>query len=112
MGRHISYGVVGCGMMGREHLRNIALLPDADVVAIFEPDAAMRTVAASLAPGAVLVDSLPELLARPELDCVLIASPNHLHSAPLREIAATRALPLMVEKLVAAEIARIAGKKG
>lgn len=98
MGRHISYGVVGCGMMGQEHLRNIALLPDADVVAIFEPDAAMRAIAASLAPRAVLVSSLPELLARPELDCVLIASPNHLHSAQLREIAATRALPLMVEK--------------
>ena len=42
MAKHISYGIIGCGMMGQEHLRNIALLPDADVAAIFEPDAAMR----------------------------------------------------------------------
>ena len=42
MARHIRYGVIGCGMMGREHLRNIALLPNAGVAAIFEPDAAMR----------------------------------------------------------------------
>lgn len=34
----INYGVIGCGMMGREHLRNIALLDGARVHAIFEPD--------------------------------------------------------------------------
>lgn len=33
----IRYGVVGTGMMGVEHLRNIALLPDAEVVAIVDP---------------------------------------------------------------------------
>ncbi|MEY4734657.1 MAG: hypothetical protein RLZZ464_2723, partial [Pseudomonadota bacterium] len=25
------YGIIGCGMMGQEHLRNIALLPGAQV---------------------------------------------------------------------------------
>jgi myo-inositol 2-dehydrogenase / D-chiro-inositol 1-dehydrogenase len=25
----VNYGVIGCGMMGQEHLRNIALLPGA-----------------------------------------------------------------------------------
>lgn len=98
MGRHISYGIVGCGMMGQEHLRNIALLPDASVAAIFEPDPAMRAVAASLAPDAALAASVAEMLADPAVDCVLIASPNHLHSGQMREIAATRPLPLMVEK--------------
>ena len=32
------YGMIGCGMMGQEHLRNIALLPDTQITAIFEPD--------------------------------------------------------------------------
>ncbi|MEY2955998.1 MAG: hypothetical protein RL123_726, partial [Pseudomonadota bacterium] len=41
----LRYGVIGCGMMGQEHLRNIALLPDAEVAAIHEPDAAMRAAA-------------------------------------------------------------------
>ena len=37
----VTYGVIGCGMMGREHLQNIALLEGARVGAIFEPDAGM-----------------------------------------------------------------------
>ncbi|WP_201744727.1 Gfo/Idh/MocA family protein [Neoaquamicrobium microcysteis] len=98
MGKHISYGIIGCGMMGQEHLRNIALLPDTSVTVIFEPDEAMRTIAASLAPAAALVGSVRDVLAHPDIDCVLIASPNHVHSAQLREIAATRPLPLIVEK--------------
>ena len=49
--RVITYGVIGCGMMGQEHLRNIALLPGTAIGAIFEPDAAMRARAAALAPG-------------------------------------------------------------
>ena len=31
----VRYGVIGCGMMGQEHLRNIALLPDTEVTVIF-----------------------------------------------------------------------------
>ena len=31
----VHYGVIGCGMMGQEHLRNIALLDDATVSAIY-----------------------------------------------------------------------------
>ena len=34
----VRYGIIGCGMMGQEHLRNIALLPGARVSRIFEPD--------------------------------------------------------------------------
>ena len=29
MNRMVNYGVIGCGMMGQEHLRNIALLDHA-----------------------------------------------------------------------------------
>ena len=47
--RVITYGVIGCGMMGQEHLRNIALLPGTAIGAIFEPDAAMRARARTLA---------------------------------------------------------------
>ena len=94
----VSYGVIGCGMMGQEHLRNIALLGDARVASIFEPDAGMRAIASGLAPEATMADSVAELLADPTVDCLLIASPNHLHVAHMREIAATRPLPLLVEK--------------
>ena len=94
----IRYGIIGCGMMGQEHLRNIALVPGATVAAIFEPDAAMRAAAAVLAPGARMVDSVAEVLAVPEVNCLLIASPNFRHLEQLEAIAATRPLPVLVEK--------------
>jgi predicted dehydrogenase len=98
MALHISYGMIGCGMMGQEHLRNIALLPDTGVAAIFEPDPSMRQAAALLAPNASLAATADAVIADPAVDCLLIASPNHLHSRQLRQIAATRPLPVMVEK--------------
>lgn len=94
----IRYGVIGCGMMGQEHLRNIALLPDAEVVAIFEPDAAMRELAAAHQPQAKLVGSVAEVLAEDAVNCLLIASPNFFHLGQLEEIAAIRPLPVLVEK--------------
>jgi len=98
MVKTVSYGVIGCGMMGQEHLRNIALLGDARVASIFEPDAGMRAIASNLAPEAKMVDSVADVLADQDVDCLLVASPNHLHVGQMREIAAIRPLPLLVEK--------------
>jgi predicted dehydrogenase len=94
----LKYGIIGCGMMGQEHLRNIALTERASVAAIFEPDATMRARAAELAPGAALVGSLTEVVAHPDVNVLLIVSPNHLHLAQLEEIAAIRPLPILCEK--------------
>lgn len=94
----IRYGIIGCGMMGQEHLRNIALIDGATVAAIFEPDPAMRAAAAALAPGARMVGSVAEVLADPQVNCLLIASPNFRHLEQLEEIAASRPLPVLVEK--------------
>ena len=98
MDRIINYGVIGCGMMGQEHLRNIALLPMARVAAIYEPNALMANAAKAIAPNARLVDSVEALLAIDEIDCLLVASPNHLHVPQFEEIAARRPLPLLIEK--------------
>lgn len=93
-----TYGIIGCGMMGQEHLRNIALLEGARVAAIYEPDAGMREKAAAAAPGARMVGSIAEVLAVEAVDCLLIASPNYLHLGQLEEIARIRPLPVLVEK--------------
>lgn len=92
------YGVIGCGMMGREHLRNIALMPGSGVAAIFEPDPEMRLRATQIAPQAVMVDSIEALLAVPDVNCLLIASPNDVHLSQLETVGATRPLPVLVEK--------------
>ena len=96
----IRYGIIGCGMMGQEHLRNLALIEGAEVAAIFEPDADMRARAAALAPTARFMPSVEALLATGALDALLIASPNYLHVPQIMQIAATRPLPLLVEKPV------------
>ena len=92
------YGMIGCGMMGQEHLRNIALLPGTRVVAIFEPDPQMSRAAGVLAPEAVFYDSLDALLWQPDLDCLVIVSPNFLHLDQLEQIAKFPARPILVEK--------------
>ena len=98
MSKTICYGMIGCGMMGQEHLRNIALLEGAEVRVIFEPDAEMAAKALSLAPQARLVGSIAELLESAPLDCLVITSPNFRHLEQLEEIGATRPLPVLVEK--------------
>ena len=94
----VHYGIIGCGMMGQEHIRNIALLDGARVAAIFEPDPEMRAAAAALAPEAEFCASLEELLQVAGLTALLIASPNHLHLQQIEQLAGERALPLLVEK--------------
>ena len=94
----VKYGVIGCGMMGQEHLRNIDHLDDAEVVAFYEPDAEQAALALSFAPKAKPASSLQDLLTTDDLDCLLIASPNHTHVDQFAEIAKTRPLPLLVEK--------------
>jgi predicted dehydrogenase len=94
----LRYGIIGCGMMGQEHLRNIALLDGASVAAIFEPDPSMRAAAATLVPNARMAGSVADVLAVPEVNCLLIASPNYLHLGQLEEIARIRPLPVLCEK--------------
>jgi predicted dehydrogenase len=98
MGRALNYGIIGAGMMGQEHIRNLALLPGVRVTALYEPDATMRAAAQILAPEATTFTSLGDLLAQPDLDALVIASPNFTHVPQIAEIAATRPLPLLVEK--------------
>ena len=93
------YGILGCGMMGGEHIRNIALLEDSAVAAIYEPDAQMAAAAQALAPDATLVVSESELIGFAGLDAILIVSPNHCHAAQLEAISAARPdVAILVEK--------------
>jgi myo-inositol 2-dehydrogenase / D-chiro-inositol 1-dehydrogenase len=45
----LRYGIIGSGMMGHEHIRNINLVGDAWVVAVSDPDHGMRGIAQNLA---------------------------------------------------------------
>ncbi len=84
--------------MGQEHIKNIQLLDDTEIVAIFEPDAGMRDIAKSLIPNVAFENSIEKLLNRGDIDCLVIVSPNYVHAEQLREIAHINPLPILVEK--------------
>lgn len=94
----VNYGIIGCGMMAREHIQNIGLLPQGRVSVVYDPVGELAQSCAELAGGAAIADSLEGLLAHPALDAVVIVSPNHLHAEQLREIAGKRPLPILCEK--------------
>ncbi|QXT38647.1 Gfo/Idh/MocA family protein [Gymnodinialimonas ceratoperidinii] len=92
------YGLIGAGMMGQEHIRNIRLQEGASVAAFFEPNDMMAERSQAQAPDAVRCDSLDALLARDDLDALVIASPNHCHVGQLKQITAQVTLPILCEK--------------
>ncbi|HPG23752.1 MAG TPA: Gfo/Idh/MocA family oxidoreductase, partial [Amaricoccus sp.] len=97
----IRYGLVGAGMMGQEHIRNVALLEGAEVAALADPDAGMRALAADLAGGPVRTfEDYRAMLAADLCDAYLIAAPNDLHFAMMKDVLAT-SRPIICEKPLA-----------
>ncbi len=92
------YGLIGCGMMGQEHVRNVALLDGAEIARTYDPVADLSAAAASLAGGATPASSLDEIIQDQSLDAFVIVSPNHLHVGQLQQIARHRDVPILVEK--------------
>lgn len=103
----VRYGFIGCGMMGQEHLRNLAMVQGAVTVAIFEPDAAMRAMAAQFAPDAQFAATLDALLVRSDIDAWVITSPNYCHAEQLARIAATNPRPTLLEKPACTDLAGV-----
>jgi predicted dehydrogenase len=85
-------------MMGREHVRNINLLDDAKVTAVYDPVLVLGEEAAALSGGAQVFESLEALVQSDAVDALVIASPNYLHIAQLELIASYRHLPILCEK--------------
>jgi predicted dehydrogenase len=103
----VRYGLIGAGMMGREHMRNLALIPGACVAAISDPDGHSRKeselAALPLAPedGLSVFDHHTTLLTNGGVDALVIASPNDTHKAILDDIfRLAPTLPVLVEKPV------------
>jgi predicted dehydrogenase len=94
----LRYGVIGTGMMGIEHLKNLALVPGAEVVAFADPHAESRRRARLVVgEGPAAHADHRALLDDPRVEAVVIATPNHTHRAVLEDAFATRK-HLLVEK--------------
>ncbi|NWG25848.1 MAG: Gfo/Idh/MocA family oxidoreductase [Pseudorhodoplanes sp.] len=94
-------GVVGVGIMGANHARVFAGLPDVQLAGVADPSRAQRDLVTRVL-GTPAVDNLDALLDL-GLDAVTIAAPTHLH----HEIALKcieRGLHVLVEKPVASTV--------
>jgi len=93
-----NYGIIGCGMMGLEHINNVNLLAGAKVHAVYDPVADLASMAAARAGGAHIAPSIEALVSMKEIDAVVIVSPNYRHIENLEEIIGYRDLPILCEK--------------
>jgi predicted dehydrogenase len=80
IGPAVKYGVIGLGAWGREVLKDLALLPNAPVVAICDNyPSSLRRAGDSDAPKAERFDDYQKLLASKDVQAVVIATPTPEH---------------------------------
>jgi len=101
----VRYGIVGCGMMAQEHLRNLALIPDCAVTALADPDRGKVQEAEAVCDRAAhLFSDHQSLLDANLCDALLIATPNHTHAEILCD-ALPHGVPILTEKPLATTVA-------
>lgn len=72
----LGVGVVGVGEMGKRHAENLArLVPKARLVAVADPDLARARAVASELEVEHCYSSVEELVARKDVEAVVIVSP-------------------------------------
>jgi myo-inositol 2-dehydrogenase/D-chiro-inositol 1-dehydrogenase len=101
MAQKLRFGIIGAGMMGREHIRNLKLFEEAQVTALVDPvassiDAALDTLG-NAAEGVARFDTVEAMLAADMVDAVMIVSPNFTHRTVLEPLFG-RPIAILCEK--------------
>ena len=90
MGDVVRYGLVGAGLMAREHIRNLAITPGAVVTALADPVesslALSREALGDAASGVRAFADGADLARSGLVDAVIVASPNHTHRRVLEPL--------------------------
>ena len=95
MSQRLRVGVIGAGNWGRNHVRTLASLPGAELVAVCDTSQPTRDKVARQYPDVKVVDSAAALLGM--VEAVVIASPAITH-ADLARQAIAAGIPALVEK--------------
>ena len=97
----VRYAVIGAGMMGVEHIRNLALIDGASLTAIADPNHGSLENAGAVADGVFgAVDRHEDpaaLIKRDDIDAFIVATPNHTH-AEIAQMVMRSAKPFLLEK--------------
>lgn len=98
----VRIGVIGAGAWGRNHVRTVAGMADAELAGVAEASPAVRERLSRQYPGALVTDDVGALLRKS--DAVIIATPARTH-APLALQALEAGVPTLVEKPFALNVA-------
>ncbi|MCL2542661.1 MAG: Gfo/Idh/MocA family oxidoreductase [Nocardioidaceae bacterium] len=113
----VRWGILAPGRIAAKLATDLALVPDAELVAVGSRDQARaEAFAAAHAPGATAYDDYAALVADPDVDVVYVASPHslHLEQARLALDAGKHVLcekPLTLDRATAAELIGSAGDR-
>lgn len=89
--RKLGIGVLGVGEMGRRHAENLRrLVPGARLVAVADVAATRAKEVAARLEIEHSFGSFEDMLAHPDIDCVVIASPDKFHAQAIRTAAAAQ----------------------
>lgn len=100
-GQPLRVGVIGVGVMGYNHARVFAGLPNVELVGVADPDPRQRDLVKHVLRCAIVEDL--DALAALGVQAVTIAAPTHLHhELALKCIA--RGIHLLVEKPIASSV--------
>ncbi len=109
--KRLRVGVVGAGAWGRNHVRTVAGLAEAELAAVCDTDTTVRERLARQYPAALVTADVAALLGA--VDAVIVASPAATHAAVAQQaIAAGK--PVLVEKPFALSVrdAEAVARKG
>jgi predicted dehydrogenase len=81
----IRIGVIGCGHWGPNHIRNFSALPDSDVVAIADINRERLAAIRQQYNGVRAYENYHDLLALPDVDTVVVATPTKTHGPITRD---------------------------
>lgn len=99
--KRLKVGVVGAGAWGRNHVRTVAGLAEAELAAVCDPDPKVRERVARQYPAALVTGEIGALLG--VVDAVIVASPAATHAAIARQ-AVEAGKPVLVEKPFALKV--------
>lgn len=111
----VTYGIIGVGLMGIEHIRNILAIPGTQITCIADdyPDSltscmkTLETESVQTAANVVVFDSARKLFSANLCQVALICTPNHTHHAVLKDAYTygDDAMHILVEKPMCTTVA-------